>query len=218
MQEQDEAFRLKHSKPLLNLGVKEVSKNKAPPVTVFIKEAPRSLHNNKRVVVMCVKNLYASGAAVAKNWRSPYALAMAWSEESTCHQCQVHSRIQFQRQQYALMNLAEQLKKNFKNEVKFFQWKDEMDGTVFIDKYYCPENKVWYLNVTGDCNALYDVASDALLPDIGHIETEGTYKVKVMLAANGCALSSKESLLLRARDEGLKVESNTFDPHGPLDV
>jgi hypothetical protein len=129
---------------------------------------------------------------------------------------QVDSKKQFRRQISAIAELATKLGRNFKDDTNFFRWTDDMTGTVDINKYFCPDHNLWYLEVTGACSALYDLCLDSLLGGIGHVETTIKGRVKVMVSATGLALSSLESVLGRARADGLKVASDTFDPFNPL--
>ena len=116
----------------------------------------------------------------------------------------------------AIMRLADMLCKNVKDDTKDFVWAPDMTGVVYVDKAYCPDNSLWYLKVSGDCNGFLDICTSSLIDltlGLGYVEVRFDSGVKEMVAATGLALSSLQSILLRAQDEGVKVESHTFDPY-----
>jgi len=117
---------------------------------------------------------------------------------------------------HAIMRLADMLCKNVKDDTKDFVWAPDMIGVVYVDKAYCPDNSLWYLKVSGDCNGFLDICTSSLIDPtlgLGYVEVRFDSGVKEMVAATGLALSSLRCILLRAQDEGVKVESHTFDPY-----
>lgn len=81
-------YQAKFKKPIVPLGVKEVSRGKSPSLTVSVTTG--SSVSGKTVVVVRVKSAFAAGAQYLKKLEYPYK-AMYWNEDAMCHECEVRS-------------------------------------------------------------------------------------------------------------------------------